>query len=137
MDSSTSYNYNDKYNDKDKQNKIPEPPAPEIDIRTMESDLRAFKEGGGELPGAGVRTVFTPTSFNEEERNEKELAQQPINEIPGYSGPEKPIFEIEESSSGQNQRNFIKFIFLIIGILVGIIGLGLLGYYVIFPMIFR
>ncbi len=132
MDSSISYNYNDK----DKQNKIPEPPAPEIDIRTMKSDLRAFKEGGGELPGAGVRTVFTPTNFNEE-RNSKELAQQPINEIPGYSGPEKPIFEAEEAVTNQGQRNFIKFIFLIIGILVGIIGLGLVGYYVVFPMLFK
>ena len=114
--------------------KVPEPPPVEIDIRTMESDLKAFKEGGGEVPTAGTQASYVP---------QQQVAQQPA----GYTGPEKPLFETPPAmpqAAAQIQQpvpatstGIGKTIVIAVAILVGVIGIGLLGYYVIFPFIFK
>jgi hypothetical protein len=115
---------------------IAEPPAPEITIRTMESDIKAVEQGGGEIVAP---QPFTPPQFKPEEpKIEVEF------NIPGYTGPEKAIFTpVSESESvkietepSQSRSSWWKTIAIIIGILIIIAGLGLLGYLVIFPWIF-
>lgn len=105
--------------------KIPTPPPPEVEIRTMKSDLRAFQEGGGELPGAGMKAVFTPTSFDEE------------REAANDNTPRETIFAPNKNRDIQQGKSAIKFFIMAIGALIIIIGLGLLGYYVMFPVIFK
>lgn len=129
MDTVFSQNFDEE------QNKISEPPVPEIEIRTMESDLKAFREGGGEVPGAGIKTIFTPAK-EEDEGGKAASFSQSVANLPGYSGSEKTAFTPENGAS-QSQGNLFKFIVLVIGILAVIIGLGLLGYYVVFPLIFK
>lgn len=112
-------------------NKIPEPPQMEVDIRTMESDLKAFQESGGEVPGTGTRKVFTP-------RAQEVSGAEPGLKIRGYSGPEKAIFDSEDSTIAAQEINSGTKMIIMVGVVVGIIvGLGLLGYYVIFPLIFE
>ncbi|MDI6717708.1 MAG: hypothetical protein QMD86_01515 [Patescibacteria group bacterium] len=127
-------------NPQNTENKIPEPPPLEINVRTMESDLKAFKEGGGELSEIGTKKVFTPSPMEQ---------QKPESGIPvsGYSGTEKPIFETtnlrsvsqeqKTSIQVQNGLSAVKITLFVIGIVIVIIGLGLLGYYIISPMIFN
>ena len=127
---------------------VPPPPAPEIGIRTMKSDLESIKQSGGETP--------TPQTFIPSELK-REIPQPAVEEpkieaalnIPGYTGPEKPIFEPQQSVStsqpvppppvqptSQTNKSSSKTVILIIGIILVAVGLGLLGYYVIFPLIF-
>lgn len=117
--------------DKDADNKIPEPPVLEIDIRTMDSDLKAFKQGGGEVVPGTVTKTFNP-SVDETADNKASL------NMPGYSGPEKGIFnpsgEIRANASGGG--GYGKIIFSVVIILAVIIGLGLAGYYFVFPALF-
>jgi len=126
------------------QKPISAPPAPEITIRTMESDIKAVEQGGGETVAP---QPFTPPEFKPEEpKIETEL------NIPSYTGPEKAIFgpatgispkeplvsesmKIETESS-KSRSSWWKIVAIIIGILIIIVGLGLLGYFVIFPWIF-
>ena len=120
------------YSSAPQENKIPEPPQMEVDIRTMESDLKAFQEGGGEVPGSGTRRVFTPKA-QEISKTEPEL------NIRGYSGPEKAIFEsgniLEEqkAASGSSAKPII-WIIIVIAIIIGLI---LFGFYVMFPLLFK
>lgn len=113
------------------ENKVPEPPALEIDIRTMESDIRAFKEGGGEVPTQGAQEMIA--------------SQRQDVQAPAYSGPEKPLFETpspvavptQQAPQPQASSGTMKTILVIIGIIVGIVALGLLGYFVLFPQLFK
>ncbi|OGM92680.1 hypothetical protein A2372_00540 [Candidatus Wolfebacteria bacterium RIFOXYB1_FULL_54_12] len=114
----------------DKQEgKVPEPPALEIDIRTMESDIKAFKEGGGEVPTAGAQEAFAS--------QRQEDVRPGI--APAYTGPEKPMFETPAVPVSQSQESSgtVKPLMIIAGIVVGAIGLGLLGYFVLFPFLFK
>ncbi|AKM78625.1 MAG: hypothetical protein UX49_C0005G0029 [Candidatus Wolfebacteria bacterium GW2011_GWC2_46_275] len=117
------------------EKKVPEPPALEIDIRTMESDLKAFREGGGEVPTQGAQEAFA---------SQRDAAPQ----APAYTGPEKPLFEtpmapqmptvpIQKAPQGQTSSGTMNMVLITIGIVIGIVGLGLLGYFVVFPYIFK
>lgn len=120
----------------DKQaSKIPEPPALEIDIRTMESDIKAFKEGGGEVPAEGTQESFASGRT------------VPVT-APAYTGPEKPMFETPASQPvsapqqpaqavSQQSTGTMKVMLITIGIIAGVIALGLLGYFVLFPQLFK
>ena len=110
--------------------KIPEPPPLEIDIRTMESDLKAFQEGGGEVPGFGTKKTFTPKA-------QEVPDDMPDIKIRGYSGPEKAIFDSAGSSITSANGSGAKSSFGIVIAVIVIIVLGLLGYYVVFPLIFK
>lgn len=133
------------------QNPIPPPPPPEIGIRTMKSDLESIRQSGGEAP--------TPQVFIPEELKPKipppaikEPEAETVLNVPGYTGPEKPIFESQPAISipksalapiNQSRqtaaipkKSALKIIALIVGAIIVLAGLGLLGYYVIFPLFF-
>ena len=119
------------------------PPASEVTIRTMESDIKAIEQGGGE---AGPAKIFSvPETKPEESKVESKF------NIPGYTGPEKPIFApaaivspesfLIKKSAGdetgpQSRSAWRRILGIVFGILIICIVLGLLGYFVIFPWIF-
>ncbi len=130
----------------------PPPPAPQISIRTMESDIKSLEQGGGEMLAP---QSFTPSGFQfggqaaavkEETNIETEL------NVPGYSGPEKPIFSPATSTSqpqpsirkpegfametSRSGAKWWKIVLIIIGILIVVVGFGLLGYFVVSSWIF-
>lgn len=111
------------------EGKVPEPPAAEIDIRTMESDIKAFKEGGGEVPTEGVQESFASQRPDDTQRAV----------VPAYTGPEKPLFETPAApvAPATASTGSLKAILITIGVVIGIIGVGLLGYFVLFPYIFK
>jgi len=114
----------------DKQDaKVPEPPALEIDIRTMESDIKAFKEGGGEVPTAGAQETIA---------SQRQEEMRP-GAAPAYTGPEKSMFEAPAVPVAQPQASSgaAKTVMITAGIVIGVIGLGLLGYFVLFPFLFK
>jgi hypothetical protein len=101
------------------------PPSPEITVRTMDSDIKAIEQGGGEM--------IAP-------------AKEPMTEIkldiPGYIGPEKPIFaptgaiSTEQEQPLEKKTNKWKVIGIIVGILIVLVGFGLLGYFIVSPWLF-
>lgn len=111
---------------------VSEPPAPSVTIRTMESDIKAIEQGGGEIIAP---QPFTPSGVKlEEPKIEAQLG------VPGYTGPEKPIFTstavISSAPTSTKKSAKWKIIGIIIAILIIIVGLGLLGYFVISPLLF-
>ncbi len=102
------------------------PPSPEITIRTMESDIKAIEQGGGEM--------ITPQPFTPEQSKAEESKAEIKLDIPGYVGPEKPIFAPASSvlteESPEKKTNKWKVVGIIIGVSIIIVGLGLLGYFV-------
>ncbi len=140
-------------NDNTKQQKPISPPPPpplRINIRTMQSDIESIKQSGGEAPSP---QTFTPEEFKPKTSKQKiENSEVKISlNVPSYTGPEKPIFKPSQTPSPttsqvpipplptdqkQPKSSFIKIILIAIGVIVGIAGLGLLGYYIIFPLFF-
>lgn len=117
--------------------KVPEPPALEIDIRTMESDIKAFKEGGGETPTGGTQEAFVSERPDDMQKTTAGMA-------PAYTGPEKPLFETPATPVAPMQQpeqrastGTLKTVLVIVGIIIAIVGLGLVGYYVLFPYLFK
>lgn len=118
---------------------IPEPPALEIDIRTMESDIKAFKEGGGETPTSGTQEKFVSQRPDD--------MQKTTAGAPAYTGPEKPLFETPvvaqrpvvttPSSQQTSSTGTVKVLLITAGIIIAVIGLGLLGYFIVFPYVFN
>ncbi|MEK7555542.1 MAG: hypothetical protein AAB516_01850 [Patescibacteria group bacterium] len=143
---------------------VPPPPAPAIGIRTMKSDLESIRQSGGEAPAP---QTFIPSELKQEMPQpavEEPKIEAALN-IPGYTGPEKPIFEPQQSVSTSQpappppvqpsiqptpqptqtstttpqatKSSALKITLLIICAILVVIGLGLLGYYVISPLIFK
>ncbi len=118
---------------------VPEPPALEIDIRTMESDIKAFKEGGGEVPAGGAQEAFVS--------QRDDIQRTTAGAAPAYTGPEKPLFETPASvpqmaapvAPGQPAASSgaLRVIVITAGIIVAVVGVGLLGYFVLFPYLFK
>ena len=100
-----------------------------IIIRTMASDLKALELGGGEF--------IAPQPFNPfGEKSEKPAGADLI--FPGYTGPEKSMFSPTGAVAAEEKMVKIKLktvIFAILGLLA-IVGLGLLGYFIISPWLF-
>jgi len=119
---------------------VPPPPPPPITIRTMESDIQALEQGGGEI------SHFQSFNLPEIKSEKEPIIETKIN-IAGYTGPEKPIFSQDtsvlteqaveqEEASREKKTHKWKLIPIIIGILVIVVGLGLLGYFVVSHWIF-
>lgn len=119
----------------------PAPPEPEITIRTMDSDIKSIEQGGGEV---GAPQIFSPGGRKEDAPRQQEEVRVGLG-LPGYAGPEKSIFQapssigsgvprapMEEGASGGKWKTTA----IIIGALILIVGLVLLGYFVIFPWLF-
>jgi len=102
------------------------PPASEVTIRTMESDIKSIEQGGGELTPPKIFSVEGPE------------IKAKLN-IPGYVGPEKSIFA-PATAIGETEPQPGSAWWRIFGIVAVILivcaVLGLLGYFVIFPWLF-
>ena len=98
---------------------IQPPPAPEVSVRTMESDIESARKG-----------EVTPTPAEvlpqELEKELKEPVFQPetADQLPGPIEAEKP------------KKNVVKILLWLGGGIVAVVGLGLLGYFVLFPLLF-
>jgi hypothetical protein len=111
--------------------KVAAPPNPEVAIRTMDSDVKTLEASGGE--GILPETISLPESKAE-----------PKFEIPGYAGPEKPLFSptapVSEEMTAKPELETGKSKWKLTGIIVGILAIiaifGLLGYFVISPWLF-
>lgn len=121
----------------------PPPPPPEITIRTMKSDLESLKETGGSAP---TPKPFTPPELKPEAP--KPMAPLPppppkitpsdfgapkMGTMPEIKPAVSPIIEEEKIKTSQGG---LKKILLWVGILVIAIGVGLAGYFYLFPMLF-
>jgi len=115
----------------EQKKEVPAPPVPEISIRTMESDIKAITQGGGEM--AAPQTFLQP-----QENPEKKFG------IAGYAGPEKPIFspvsgvlpKENTTEPATKKSGWLKFSIIIVLIIVAIIGIGFLGYFIFSNWIF-
>jgi len=106
------------------------PLASEVSIRTMDSDVKALEQGGGEM--AAPQTFIPKEIKNGESRLE----------IPGYAGPEKPIFapakeflKIETESAPSTFR-WLKIIGIIIVVAILVVSFGYLAYFAVSHWIF-
>lgn len=84
------------------------PLEPNIEIRTMKSDIKALKESGGDLTNIAVEETTPP------------IAQAPVSD--------RPIFEENLKRNGNNPL-VIKIVLIIIGVLILAAGIGFASYY--------
>jgi len=144
-------------NQAEEKKEILTPPPSKASIRTMQSDIKSILEGGGQAPQPYLAEI------NHQEKKEapveaEEISLQPPQlepVIPGYTGPEEPIFqpnaptslppsekkqppaaEISKPKISKPKGKGIKILLIISGILILGIILGLIGYYVIAPLVF-
>ena len=125
---------------------VPPPPPPPIGIRTMESDLSAVKESGGTMPEP---KPFTPSEFKPQAPIAPQKPAETKLNVPGYTGPEEAIFspgaalpsagvpaEQKTAAAEAGSKAWMKPALLGGGGLVLLAGLGLVGYFFVFPLIF-
>ncbi|MBI3046229.1 MAG: hypothetical protein HYY86_01620 [Candidatus Harrisonbacteria bacterium] len=108
--------------------KPPSPPPPEINLRTMKSDLESLKETGGSAPAP---KPFTPPEL----KKEFALPPPPPKITPAEFGEPKKTEapKIEEETAGTGKK---KKLAVWLGSLIVVVGAGLAGYYLIFPLLF-
>lgn len=83
----------------EEKNKIPTPPPAKVSVRTMQSDIKSIQEDGGQMPQPYTAEISQP--LKEETKTLEEIVFQAPglgSNIPGYTGPEEPIFKTEASS---------------------------------------
>lgn len=130
---------------------VQSPSAPEIAIRTMASDIESMRASGGGAPVPKVFNRPSPPFAREEPRPPAESQSAiPLN-VPGYTGPEQAIFPAGAAPHPQEkvpdvplpphsqriQGGGVGRIALIIAVMAMIAaGLGLIGYFVVFPFFF-
>mgnify|MGYP001579719068 CR=1 FL=1 len=105
-------------NGNSQKSNIPPPPSPAFGLRTMESDLRAIRESGGIIPGS---QLIIPPSISK-----TELPLKPFHQLTIPA----PV------SLSKTKLSPLKTLLIITLILILIGGLGVLGYFVIYPLIF-
>lgn len=92
--------------------KVPPPPTPEVAVRTMQSDNQSLEQG----QITPQPQVVSPTNFDASQS----FAPETNNQLDGQVEP------------AQKKSHLI--LWVVIGI-VGLVGLGLIGYFVIYPLI--
>jgi hypothetical protein len=119
------------------------PPPTNIVIRTMEKDLQALQEGGGELPQLEIPEEMTPPPPQDAflQQTPTEAAPQgpavpppppPIDTAQG--GPAAPMPAPEIPAGGK--KSFLsKPLLLAFGGVVGLAALGAVGYFVVVPIV--
>ncbi len=114
----------------EQQKEVPAPPAAEVSIRTMKSDMEALEKGGGEM--AAPKTFSMAPQADEGKFG-----------ISGYAGPEKPIFSAmpgigpkEEAEAGGEKTNWLKFSAIAVVIIIAVVVVGFLAYYIFSKWIF-
>ena len=128
----------------------PPPPPPPVSIRTMETDASSLKASGGTRPAPELINVNAPTRGPIEEK-----PQDPGIKIgvPGYAGPEEKMFvpetipqkqqtappinmDLSEEDAHEGGSGRAKKIILIVVFLAIAIGLGGVGYFIVYPLLF-
>lgn len=131
---------------------VPEPPAPKIAIRTMESDIKSLETGGGEFSSPEPFILQQREMAAEKDESRVELN---LGNIPGYTGPEKSIFaspdasisaseekiaeeksSVEEKAEGKEEISKKKIILTVIGIMAVAAAFWIFGYFVVYPWLF-
>jgi len=129
------------------KNEVPTPPPSKVSVRTMQSDIKSMKEGGGQNPQPYV------TEINQEPKKAvpEEISFQPTemeSNIPGYVGPEEPIFQAgapivplppkqkaaKAEKNGKPRKKPSKVLIILVIIILAAITTGI-GYYFIYKKI--
>lgn len=111
------------------------PPAPKLDVHTMSSDSRSMQQSGGAMP-----RPYTPQSAqNAQSTSLPTPVRMPIPSVPvpqvtqpspsSSAASLPPISVTIEKKGGKN-------IFVVSLVAILVIGLGALGYFILYPMIF-
>ena len=118
----------------EQKKEVPAPPAPEISIRTMESDIKALEKGGGEM--AAPKTFSQPQQEGQENKFK----------IAGYAGPEKPIFssmsgvlpkeDAADAKPDEEESSWVKTLLIIVAIIAVVAAVGFFGYFIFSNWIF-
>ncbi|MBI5147907.1 MAG: hypothetical protein HZA37_02040 [Parcubacteria group bacterium] len=113
---------------------VPPPPPPPIEIRTMESDLKSLQESGGAaITPKPIATA--PPSVSAEKPEEVKLT------IPGYTGPEEPLFSADLSvpaaqAAVSAKSNLLKIALVALGAIAVAGVVGVVSYLYIYPKLF-
>jgi len=115
----------------EQKKEVPAPPAPEISIRTMESDIKGLERSGGE--------IIAPKTFLQPQEN-----QEKKFEVAGYAGSEKPIFSPmsgilpreDLAVPAAEKTGRLKSLMIIMAIILAVMGIGFLGYFIFSKWIF-
>lgn len=102
---------------------ISQSPISDVGIRTMESDINAISESGGDLTSLQLFRV---------PKEKIEIAEDVKIKlgVPGYAGPEQSVFASKGEIKGEKNVNpIIKIFFLILGVAIVVAGIGFLAYY--------
>jgi len=114
----------------DPKKDIPAPPAPEVSIRTMSSDIKALEQGGGEIAAPQISSA--------------PQAAKSKFEIEGYSGPEKSIFspmpgiapKQEGTELNGKKSGWVEILTIAVVIIIAVAAIGFLGYFIFSRWIF-
>ncbi|MEK7520785.1 MAG: hypothetical protein AAB560_01780 [Patescibacteria group bacterium] len=118
---------------------VPPPPAPPIEIRTMESDLKSLQESGG--AAVTPKPIATAPSAVSVERPAEEVKLS----IPGYTGPEEPLFSADLSvptaqaavpAAASAKPNLLKIALVALGAIIVAGGVGVVSYLYVYPKLF-
>ncbi|MEK7568360.1 MAG: hypothetical protein AAB498_01875 [Patescibacteria group bacterium] len=128
---------------------VPEPPAPKISIRTMESDIKSLETSGGEF-SSPEPFIFRQKEATEE-KNEPRVELN-LGNIPGYTGPEKSVFSSSDASIAVSEEKIAeeklpitikeeeisknKIILTVIGVIAAAAVFWMIGYFVVYPWLF-
>lgn len=99
------------------QNRIQPPPPPEVSIRTMGSDVRSLEQG---------QTKPVPERIFQRPPLAPEASNEPVF---------RPNMTAPETSATLSPKKGNRGIWIVIGLVV-VVGLGALGYFVVYPLLF-
>ncbi len=108
------------------------PPASKLDARTMSSDSRSMQQSGGAMPRPYAPQSNVPSSA-------PSPMQMPTPPVPIPQPPrpaQTPVMQSATPIAASIQKKSGKNIFIVSLVAVLIIGLGALGYFVLYPMVF-
>jgi hypothetical protein len=116
------------------------PPPPNIVIRTMEKDIQALEQGGGELPLPTIpEAPPTPTTPEDAFLTQTPQASPQGPTIPP---PPPPVETPTPAPSGKmpspetpSPTKSAKPLLLALGGIIGLLALGAVGYFVVFPIV--
>ncbi|MDD5547720.1 MAG: hypothetical protein PHN74_02380 [Candidatus Pacebacteria bacterium] len=117
---------NNQNNNGDNRPLPPPPPPPEITLRTMQSDIETMKKSGGESP---VAQPFNPTASASAPQQKSTIELSALSKEDASQAV--PAVVTEELEAPKKKGNIIKLAL----ILVVLIGIGALGYFVVYPIV--
>lgn len=108
------------------------PPTSKLDARTMSSDSRSMQQSGGAMP-----RPYAPQSVSSSPAPSPARTPTPPVPVPQMPKPvQAPVTQSSTPIAVAIQKKSRKNIFVISLVAILVIGLGALGYFVLYPMIF-